>query len=43
MAVGLNMLDTVQRAGTLDTAGEDKRRLSTADTKLDRYHQMAAL
>ena len=39
VVVGLNMLDTVQRAGILDTVGE--RRLSTADKISDRHHQMA--
>lgn len=39
VAVGLGTLVSVQRAGTLDTAGEDKRPLSTVDKKLDRRHQ----
>ena len=48
MAVGLGTLDSVQRAGTPDiagedTAGEDMRPLSTVDKKLDRRHQVGAL
>lgn len=53
MAVGLGTLDSVQRAGTPDTAGEDTaeedtagedmRLLSTVDKKLDRRHQVGAL
>ena len=48
MAVGLGTLDSVQRAGTPDTAeedtaGEDMRLLSTVDKKLDRRHQVGAL
>ena len=43
MAVGLGTLDSVQQAGTPDTAGEDMRPLSTVDKKLDRRHQVGAL